>query len=76
MVCTIFVQCFDPNEWGLKNSFRSVGLNPCPFGSSALTKYHCSHTITIVHYLQWKPLIVITLGLRKTKTLSEWLYDL
>ncbi len=55
--CTICIQYFNPNEWGLKNSLRSVGLNPCPLDSSALTIYHCSHTITIVHYLQWNRLM-------------------
>ena len=29
---TIFVPGFDPNEWCLKNSLLSGGLNPGPFG--------------------------------------------
>jgi hypothetical protein len=36
---TIFVPCFDPNEWCLKNGLRSGGFNPGPLGheSSAVT---------------------------------------
>ncbi len=36
---TIFVPCFDPNEWCLKNGLHSGGLTPGPLGHepSALT---------------------------------------
>ncbi len=36
---TIFVPCFDPNDWCLKNGLHSGSLNPGPLGhkSSALT---------------------------------------
>ena len=56
---TIFVPGFDPNEWCLKNSLHSGGLNPGPLGleSSALTtrprllasKMFCFQSLVLNH---------------------------